>query len=402
MARSFRSSALILSVCVSISLILPVNSQTCAKQTFTNNKLYANCLDLPTLTSYLHFTYNSTNATLSVAFFASPSKANGWVAWAINPKVPAMGGAQALVAFKDSRGVMTVKTYNISSYTLDSVVQSKLAFDVWDTRAEEERGVMRIFAKIKVPAELAAKGTVNHVWQVGPSVDAAKSVLTPHEMGGPNLNAKGTLDLNGGHSVSTGGGVDSRTKRKNIHGILNAVSWGILFPLGIIIARYLRTFQSADPAWFYLHVSCQVSAYAIGVAGWATGIKLGNESKVVKFTGHRNIGISLFALATLQIFALFLRPKKDHKYRFYWNIYHHGVGYAILILGILNVFKGLNMLFQHEDKWKTIYIIVIAVLGGIAALLELITWIVVLRRKSKSTKPYDGYNGQGRQQPFAA
>lgn len=86
-----------------------------------------------------------------------------------------------------------------------------------------------------------------------------------------------------------------------IHGILNAVSWGLLFPIGIIIARYLRTFPSADPAWFYLHVGCQVSAYAIGVAGWATGIKLGSESKGVVYTGHRNIGIALFSIATLQV-----------------------------------------------------------------------------------------------------
>jgi hypothetical protein len=86
-----------------------------------------------------------------------------------------------------------------------------------------------------------------------------------------------------------------------IHGVLNAVSWGILFPLGIVIARYLRTFPSADPAWFYLHVFCQVSAYAIGVAGWATGIKLGSESKGVQFSLHRNIGIALFALATVQV-----------------------------------------------------------------------------------------------------
>ncbi|KAF2292538.1 hypothetical protein GH714_025349 [Hevea brasiliensis] len=184
-------------------------------------------------------------------------------------------------------------------------------------------------------------------------------------MQSPNLNAKGTLDLKGGQSVATGG-VDSKTKKRNIHGVLNAVSWGVLFPIGIIIARYLRPFQSADPAWFYLHVSCQVSAYAIGVAGWGTGLKLGSESKGIQWTAHRNIGISLFSLATLQIFALFLRPKKDHKYRFYWNIYHHGVGYAILVLGIVNVFK-------------------------------------VLRRSQKSTKPYDGYNnGQGRQQPFNA
>lgn len=95
--------------------------------------------------------------------------------------------------------------------------------------------------------------------------------------------------------------------KSQIHGVLNAVSWGILFPLGVIIARYLRTFPSADPAWFYLHVSCQVSAYAIGVAGWGTGLKLGSESKGVEYSGHRNIGIAAFCLATLQVSQFLIR-----------------------------------------------------------------------------------------------
>lgn len=86
-----------------------------------------------------------------------------------------------------------------------------------------------------------------------------------------------------------------------IHGILNVVSWGILFPFGAIVARYMRTFESADPAWFYLHVLCQVSAYAIGVAGWGIGLKLGSESEGIQFTDHRNIGIALFCLATVQV-----------------------------------------------------------------------------------------------------
>lgn len=86
-----------------------------------------------------------------------------------------------------------------------------------------------------------------------------------------------------------------------IHGVLNVVSWGIMFPVGVIIARYLRTFPSADPAWFYLHAFCQSSAYAIGVAGWGTGLKLGGESKGVQYSGHRNIGIALFSLATVQV-----------------------------------------------------------------------------------------------------
>ena len=83
------------------------------------------------------------------------------------------------------------------------------------------------------------------------------------------------------------------------------MSWGILFPLGAMIARYIRTFESADPAWFYLHAFCQVSAYAIGVAGWGTGLKLGSESSGITYSGHRNIGIALFVLATVQVFVEF-------------------------------------------------------------------------------------------------
>ncbi|KAK9944628.1 hypothetical protein M0R45_010188 [Rubus argutus] len=386
MASSGNLSVLALLISLAVTtLISPANSLTCSSQSFTNNKLYTQCADLPSLSSYLHWTYDSANSSLSVAFIAPPAQSDGWIAWAINPTGTGMAGAQTLLAYKNSGGAMAVKTFNISSYSAQSIVEEKLAFEVWDTAAESSDGVFRLFAKVKVNT-----GQVNHVWQVGPSV--SDGFPAKHAFDGPNLQAKGTLTLTGTNAgtTTTTTAADSKTKKKNIHGILNAVSWGLLFPIGIIIARYLRTFPSADPAWFYLHVFCQVSAYAIGVAGWATGIKLGSESKGVVYKGHRNIGIALFSIATLQIFALFLRPKKDHKYRLYWNIYHHSIGYLILVLGIVNVFKGMDIL-NPAKHWKSTYIITIAVLGGIALFLEAVTWIVVLkRRSSKSTKPYDG------------
>ncbi|KAK3004660.1 hypothetical protein RJ639_018277 [Escallonia herrerae] len=370
----------IIAVALLATLISPSQSLTCTSQKFTSNKLYDRCSDLPRLTSYLHWSYNSGKKTLAIAFVAPPAKPDGWISWAINPTGTGMAGSQSLVAFKDSKGVMTVKTYNISSYS--SIVASKLSFEVSDISAESSGGNMMIFATVALPGDLGT--TFNQVWQVGPAV--VNGGPGRHDFQPENLNAKGTLDLLRGESNGGGGG--SRMKKKNIHGILNAVSWGILFPIGAIVARYLRVFQSADPAWFYLHASCQVSAYAIGVAGWGTGLKLGSESKGVTYSSHRNIGIALFCLATVQIFALFLRPKKDHKYRYYWNIYHHGLGYSILVLGIINVFKGLDIL-DPSKKWKSAYVIVLAALGVIALLLEAITWVVVLRRKSsRSTKPY--------------
>lgn len=85
--------------------------------------------------------------------------------------------------------------------------------------------------------------------------------------------------------------------------MLNAVSWGVLMPVGVIIARYLKVFKSAGPAWFYLHVACQSSAYVIGVAGWGTGLKLGSDSVAVQYNKHRRIGIALFCLGTLQVIS---------------------------------------------------------------------------------------------------
>nr|XP_025625377.1 cytochrome b561 and DOMON domain-containing protein At4g12980-like [Arachis hypogaea] len=324
-------------------------------------------------------------------FVGSPPHPSGWISWAINLTGLGMAGAQALVAYKDgNNGAVTVKTLDIKSYS--EMVPGKLSFEVWGLKGEESGGAIMIFANMKVPEKVT---TLNQVWQVGPSVTAGR--FDKHDFAPENLNSKGMLNLIGDHNVS-GGAVDSRTKKKNIHGVLNSVSWGVLFPLGAVIARYMRTYPSADPAWFYLHAGCQVSAYAIGVAGWATGLKLGSESAGVVYSVHRNIGITLFCLSAIQMFALFIRPKKDHKYRYFWNIYHHSFGYTIIILGIINIFRGFDIL-NPERKWKSTYIVVIASLGAVALLLEVITWIVVVKRKS-STKPYDGYNGQSRQQPL--
>lgn len=70
-----------------------------------------------------------------------------------------------------------------------------------------------------------------------------------------------------------------------------------MMPVGAIIARYLRVAKSANPAWFYIHVFCQASAYIIGVAGWATGLKLGGDSPGIQYSTHRSIGIALFSMS---------------------------------------------------------------------------------------------------------
>ena len=73
----------------------------------------------------------------------------------------------------------------------------------------------------------------------------------------------------------------------------------------------------------------------------------------------------------------------------YWNVYHHSVGYTIIILGIVNIFKGMSIL-DVAQKWKTGYIIAIGILGGVAVALEVITWAIVLKRRKTEDKAYNG------------
>ncbi|KAI3749710.1 hypothetical protein L2E82_20326 [Cichorium intybus] len=167
-----------------------VHSINCASEKFTNKKVYSNCNDLPTLNSTLHWTFNPQNSSLSVAFVAPPATPNGWIAWAINPTQTGMIGSQALIAFKNSTGLMAVKTYNISSYS--SIKEGKISLEVLESSAEYSGGVMKIFAVVKLPEKMTE---VNHVWQVGGSVN--DGMPGKHAFLPANMKAMGKLQLEG-------------------------------------------------------------------------------------------------------------------------------------------------------------------------------------------------------------
>nr|GEU71557.1 cytochrome b561 and DOMON domain-containing protein At5g35735-like [Tanacetum cinerariifolium] len=307
-----------------------------------------------------------------------------WVAWGLNLDRAGMSGTQALVAFQNSSGTLQAYTSSINGY--DTQMQpSRLSFDVTNLRAESVRGDVVIYATLTLPS---GRTGFNQVWQSGPVSSGAPGA---HALNSENRNSMGTVDFVTG-TLAGGGAGGNILHRRNTHGVLNAVSWGILMPMGAMIARYVKVFKVANPAWFYMHIACQVTAYGVGVAGWGTGLKLGSDSEGVKYTSHRNIGMALFSLGTLQLFALLLRPKPDHKYRIYWNVYHAAVGYTVIALAITNVFKGLDIL-DPEDKWKNAYIGVLISLAAIAFILEVFTWFIVLKRKKEDKQT--GHVGNG-------
>ncbi|KAJ0112738.1 hypothetical protein Patl1_01875 [Pistacia atlantica] len=296
-------------VVASVLFSFVLAAQTCDTYSFTNNQRYSTCNDLPVLTSFLHWTYDS-----STTLFILHSVA-------LEPPHP--NGRLELSTLQDNE---------------------------WEG--------LNAWWHCKLPVEFGTNCyllSTNQLWQVGPMNGNSPGV---HVTTGDNMRSTATIDFTTGQTISTSVNFDARQRKRNVHGVINAAS-----------------------------------AYIFGVAGWATGIKLGNENSINDNQIHRNIGIGPFRPCNTSEFALLLRPKPDHKYRFYWNIYHHSIGYAVIGMSIYNVLSGLSIL-DPERKWWNLYLAILVVLGVTAAFLEAITWYIVIQRKRKNNQK-NSHNANG-------
>ncbi|CAI9294858.1 unnamed protein product [Lactuca saligna] len=157
MAIGLSSPSILYISTILITLFFSTSSQTCSNHTFTSKRSFTSCKDLPYLNAHLHWTYFKSTNQSKIAFRA-PHAPKGWIAWAINPYRRSMVGSQALIAFKNTKGMM-------SAYT----------------------------TTITVVGPLVNGPVVNQVWQVG-SLDQ-NGVPMMHEMEFQNLQSKDVIDF---------------------------------------------------------------------------------------------------------------------------------------------------------------------------------------------------------------
>lgn len=153
------------------------------------------------------------------------------------------------------------------------------------------------------------------------------------------------------------------------HGVLNMLGWGVLMPIGIIVARYFKQF---DPTWFYVHVSIQSGGFILGSVGVVCGLVL-NDRINANVAKHKALGIVILVLGCLQVTAFLARPDKVSKVRKYWNWYHHGVGRVLIALAVVNVFYGIH-LGNAGNGWNAGFGVVLASLLIVAIVAEFRKW----------------------------
>ncbi|XP_010270155.1 PREDICTED: cytochrome b561 and DOMON domain-containing protein At2g04850 [Nelumbo nucifera] len=370
--------------------------------TVAARKTYQNCMALPTQQASIAWTFYPRNATLDLVFFGNFISPSGWVAWGINPTSPEMTGTRALVAFPDPNSGLVV----LLPYILDPTVKlqrtpllsrpldiqllssSATLYGAGGGRmASIHNGAsVQIYATLKL---VPNKTKIYHVWNRGLYVQGYSPTIHPTTVN--DLSSVATIDVLSG--VVTESSHNSIKTLKTVHATLNAISWGFLLPAGAVTARYFRHVQSLGPAWFYAHAGTQLFAFVLGTIGFAIGIRLGELSPGVVYGLHRKLGFAAFCLAGLQSLALLFRPKATHKFRKYWKSYHHFVGYACVVLGVVNVFQGFEVMGSSRSYAKLVYCLALSTLIGVCVALEVNGWVVFCRKAKEEKMRREGLVG---------
>jgi hypothetical protein len=133
-------------------------------------------------------------------------------------------------------------------------------------------------------------------------------------------------------------------------------AWGVLLPLGVLVAATLRDF---DPTWFRLHRGLNYAGLAAALAAWIVALvklgplNVGSESGALP-SAHAVVGMLVMILGLLQPVNAILRPHKGEKYRPLWEIVHKTTGRVAWAGGLANVMVGI-VLFRERDTCASVW-----------------------------------------------
>jgi hypothetical protein len=182
---------------------------------------------------------------------------------------------------------------------------------------------------------ITADGASNIIYAHGP-------VSTPGniQQHSPVPGNRGTFNFMTGVSVNTDD--KEKAKYRQAHGLLMAFAWGLLVPLGIISARY---FKSYPGKWFLGHRVFVVTGLSLALAAFVIAlVKIADGNHPL----HRQLGISTMALALANPFIAAVRPhppqgkEQPTMQRRIWAFVHLTVGRTAYVCAIVNCFIGLS------------------------------------------------------------
>ncbi|KAK4386484.1 60S ribosomal protein L18a [Sesamum angolense] len=143
-----------------------------------------------------------------------------------------------------------------------------------------------------------------------------------------------------------------------VHGILLWASMGFLMPVGILTIRMSSTKEcrpSTRKILFYVHAVVQVLSILLVTVGAVLSIR---KFENAFNNSHQRIGLALYIATYLQVLTGFRRPKRGSRTRRAWYFSHWILGTTVCLVGILNVYTGLQAYHKRTSRSSTLWTIV--------------------------------------------
>jgi hypothetical protein len=128
-----------------------------------------------------------------------------------------------------------------------------------------------------------------------------------------------------------------------VHGFIMFVAWAVLFPGGVLAARYMKHLK--DDGWYQIHVYAQYSGAAVMFLGVLFAVAEIKEFRTS--SAHVKLGLTSIAIVCAQILNAVFRPSKPgagelpSAWRRAWQLAHRYGGRAALALGFVTLLTGI-------------------------------------------------------------
>ncbi|XP_039010407.1 cytochrome b561 domain-containing protein At2g30890-like [Hibiscus syriacus] len=144
-----------------------------------------------------------------------------------------------------------------------------------------------------------------------------------------------------------------------VHGIIFWTSMGFLVPVGILAIRMSTNREECgkrQQVLFYVHAVSQILSVLMVTAGALMSIKNFNNS----FNNyHQRLGVALYGIIWVQALTAALRSCRGSKARSAWFFTHWLLGTMVSILGVINIYTGLEALHEKTSASTKLWTIIL-------------------------------------------
>eukprot|EP00803_Ostreobium_quekettii_P001912 evm.model.scf_457.4 EVM.evm.TU.scf_457.4 scf_457:58791-66895(-) len=306
----------------------------------------------------LHIHWKVVDGKLHIA---AEAQGTGWVSVAWTTAPGSMVGSTAVIGWAGSEqqiGMYKLSSKDVSGINPEYGAFQLVAEDTYVEETSDSRTILHFSRQIDPDFNLDANQDM--VVAYHPSADGI-------EYHGSSTKAALTINFGSGSALLPSASNNVKLYWK-VHGWLMVASWGLLIPIGAIIAR---TMKDKDPAWFYLHAFVQFSGLCVAIVGFVIAVL--RFDPVPDFR-HQEVGWVVMIMGASQPLLALRRPRKGGSLRMYWEWVHWTVGRGAILLAAWNIFMGIDryviLAGLTSQKYHVMYGVAIGALALVYLALE--------------------------------